>query len=166
MLSLRDMSKRFGSVTALDGCSFAIERGHMLGFLGPNGARKTTTIRAIFGLVELDEDEALWDEQPIGMVQHLRFGYMPEERGLYPRMPVAEQIEYFGRLGVDTADDVRAPRGISCPLGLLIVARVPDMNLVTRAPAPERTARRERDRRQHLSRASRVTFGGRHRAGG
>jgi ABC-2 type transport system ATP-binding protein len=97
-LDLRHGSKRFGSVQALDGCSLSLTRGRMLGFLGPNGAGKTTTMRAIFGLVELDSGELLWHGRPVGLTERLRFGYMPEERGLYPRMPVGEQLEYFGRL--------------------------------------------------------------------
>jgi ABC-2 type transport system ATP-binding protein len=97
-LELRQVSKAFGSVRALDDCSFSVARGRMLGFLGPNGAGKTTTMRAIFGLVELDGGALLWDGRPIGLRERLRFGYMPEERGLYPRMPVGEQLEYFGRL--------------------------------------------------------------------
>jgi ABC-2 type transport system ATP-binding protein len=102
MLSVRDIAKRFGAVDALGGCSFSVERGPMLGFLGPNGAGKTTAMRAIFGLVRLDAGEVLWDGRPIGLAERLRFGYMPEERGLYPRMPVGEQLEYFGRLhGLD-----------------------------------------------------------------
>ncbi|MCZ7589214.1 MAG: ATP-binding cassette domain-containing protein [Gaiella sp.] len=87
---------------ALAGCSFTVERGRMLGFLGPNGAGKTTTMRAVFGLLEPDSGDVLWDRQAIGLAERLRFGYMPEERGLYPRMRVGEQIEYFGRLhGLD-----------------------------------------------------------------
>ena len=102
MLSVADIQKRFGAVEALVGCSFTVERGCMLGFLGPNGAGKTTAMRAVFGLVELDAGELLWEARPIGLAERLRFGYMPEERGLYPRMPVGEQIAYFGRLhGLD-----------------------------------------------------------------
>ena len=97
-LALRRISKRFGAVQALDGCTFSVVPGRMLGFLGPNGAGKTTTMRAIFGLVELDAGELRWRGRAIGRSERLRFGYMPEERGLYPRMPVAEQLEYFGRL--------------------------------------------------------------------
>ena len=70
----------------------------MLGFLGPNGAGKTTTMRAIFGLVEPDSGEVRWDGRPVRLQDRLRFGYMPEERGLYPRMPVDQQLAYFGRL--------------------------------------------------------------------
>ena len=105
MLSVLDIRKRFGSVEALAGCSFNVERGRMLGFLGPNGAGKTTTMRAVFGLVELDAGEVVWDGRPIGLAERLRFGYMPEERGLYPRMPVGEQLAYFGRLhGLDRSE--------------------------------------------------------------
>ena len=105
MLSLVDIHKRFGSVEALAGCSFTVERGSMLGFLGPNGAGKTTAMRAVFGLVAPDAGELLWEGRPIGLEEHLRFGYMPEERGLYPRMPVGEQIAYFGRLhGLDAGE--------------------------------------------------------------
>jgi ABC-2 type transport system ATP-binding protein len=98
MLAIADATKRFGGVQALDACSFAVERGRMLGFLGPNGAGKTTTMRAVFGLVQLDAGAVLWDGQPVELEARLRFGYMPEERGLYPRMPVGEQLAYFGRL--------------------------------------------------------------------
>jgi ABC-2 type transport system ATP-binding protein len=102
MLRVHEISKRFGHVQALDACSFAVERGRMLGFLGPNGAGKTTTMRAIFGLVEPDSGEVRWDGRPVQLQDRLRFGYMPEERGLYPRMPVGEQVAYFGRLhGMD-----------------------------------------------------------------
>jgi ABC-2 type transport system ATP-binding protein len=102
MLTVARTSKAFGDVRALDDCSFVVERGRMLGFLGPNGAGKTTTMRAIFGLLELDSGAILWDEKPVGFAQRLRFGYMPEERGLYPRMPVREQLSYFGTLhGLD-----------------------------------------------------------------
>jgi ABC-2 type transport system ATP-binding protein len=98
VLEIADIHKRFGEVQALDGCSFAVERGRMLGFLGPNGAGKTTTMRLVFGLVEPEAGEALWDGRPIGLKERLRFGYMPEERGLYPRMPVGEQLAYFACL--------------------------------------------------------------------
>jgi ABC-2 type transport system ATP-binding protein len=102
MFSLVEAHKRFGSVEALAGCSIEIERGHVLGFLGPNGAGKTTTMRAIFGLVELDAGHVLWDGRSVGPDERLRFGYMPEERGLYPRMRVADQLAYFGCLhGLD-----------------------------------------------------------------
>jgi len=95
-------------VQALDDCSFSVARGRTLGFLGPNGAGKTTAMRAIFGLVEPEAGELSWDGRPIGPEERLRFGYMPEERGLYPRMPVADQLEYFGRLHGMRAGAARA----------------------------------------------------------
>ncbi|HZD87919.1 MAG TPA: ATP-binding cassette domain-containing protein [Gaiellaceae bacterium] len=98
MLSLFEVRKRFGAVQALDGCSFSVERGRMLGFLGPNGAGKTTAMRAVFGIVQPDGGRVLWDGAAIRLEDRLRFGYMPEERGLYPRMPVGEQVAYLGRL--------------------------------------------------------------------
>ena len=97
-LSLQHVSKRFESVQALADLSFSVERGRMLGFLGPNGAGKTTAMRAVFGLVQIDGGDVLWDGRPVQLEERLRFGYMPEERGLYPRMPVREQLEYFGQL--------------------------------------------------------------------
>ena len=93
----------------------------MLGFLGPNGAGKTTTMRAIFGLVEPDSGEVLWDGRPMQLQERLRFGYMPEERGLYPRMPVGEQVAYFGRLhghGRDRGANRRSGAGWSGSVSL------------------------------------------------
>ena len=106
-LSLRRVSKRFESVQALADLSFSVGRGRMLGFLGPNGAGKTTAMRAVFGLVQVDGGEVLWSGRPVTLTERLRFGYMPEERGLYPRMPVREQLEYFGRLHGLNADAAR-----------------------------------------------------------
>jgi ABC-2 type transport system ATP-binding protein len=74
----------------------------VFGFLGPNGAGKTTTMRAIFGLTDLDAGSVRWDGAPVGATERRRFGYMPEERGLYPNMLVGEQVQYIGRLhGMD-----------------------------------------------------------------
>jgi len=108
VLSLVDISKRFGNVQALDGCTFTVARGRMIGFLGPNGAGKTTAMRTVFGLAEPDRGEALWDGRPIERTDRLRFGYMPEERGLYPRMRVGEQLEYFAALHGLAARTARA----------------------------------------------------------
>jgi ABC-2 type transport system ATP-binding protein len=119
VLNVVDIRKRFGEVQALDGCSFTVGRGRMLGFLGPNGAGKTTAMRAIFGLVGLDAGDVLWDGQRIGLAERLRFGYMPEERGLYPRMPVGEQLAYFGCLhGLDDSAARTAARTWLERLGL------------------------------------------------
>jgi ABC-2 type transport system ATP-binding protein len=107
-LGLEHVSKRFESVQALADLSFSVERGRMLGFLGPNGAGKTTAMRAIFGLVRLDGGRVLWRGRAVALAERLRFGYMPEERGLYPRMAVREQLEYFGRLHGLEASAARA----------------------------------------------------------
>jgi ABC-2 type transport system ATP-binding protein len=91
-------SKRFGNVAALEACSFIARPGRLTGFLGPNGAGKTTAMRTIFGLVELDHGAVRWRGAPIDAEQRSQFGYMPEERGLYPRMRVRDQLVYLGRL--------------------------------------------------------------------
>jgi ABC-2 type transport system ATP-binding protein len=91
-------TKRFGSIMALDDVGLEVRPGRVVGFLGPNGAGKTTAMRAVFGLVELDEGELLWDGRPVGFEDRLGFGYMPEERGLYPRMRLGDQLAYFGSL--------------------------------------------------------------------
>ena len=95
MLEIRDLSKRYGPVVALDGATFTARTGRLVGFLGPNGSGKTTTMRCIFGLVTPDRGETRWQGRPIDQPTRLRFGYMPEQRGLYPRMKVGEQIAYF-----------------------------------------------------------------------
>jgi len=98
VLELCGLTRRFGALTALDDLSFSVPSGQVVGFLGPNGAGKTTTMRAIFGLIDLDAGAVRWNGAPVGAVQRRRFGYMPEERGLYPGMLVGEQLEYMGRL--------------------------------------------------------------------
>lgn len=110
-LQLDGLTRRFGSVMALNDLSFCVPSGQVVGFLGPNGAGKTTSMRAIFGLVELDAGTVRWDGTPVGGPQRRRFGYMPEERGLYPGMLVGEQLEYLGRLhGMSARDAATATR--------------------------------------------------------
>ena len=98
MLEINDLHKRYDDVVALDGCSFNVARGQLLGFLGPNGSGKTTTMRSVFSLVRPDSGTVRWNGDEIDTDAKLRFGYMPEQRGLYPRMKVAAQLTYFGRL--------------------------------------------------------------------
>jgi ABC-2 type transport system ATP-binding protein len=98
MLQFDGAHKRFGSLSALDGCTFEARPGRLTGFLGPNGAGKTTAMRAVFGLLQLDEGLVRWRGSPIVEADRARFGYMPEERGLYPRMRVREQLIYLGEL--------------------------------------------------------------------
>jgi len=97
MLEIQDLSKRYGNVVALDGATFTVRPGRLVGFLGPNGAGKTTTMRCIFGLARPDRGTVHWNGKPIDREARLRFGYMPEQRGLYPRMKVGEQLSYFAQ---------------------------------------------------------------------
>ncbi len=109
LLELDGLSRRFGTVQALDDLSFSVPPGEVVGFLGPNGAGKTTTMRAVFGLTELDKGSVSWKGTAVGAPERRRFGYMPEERGLYPGMLVADQVEYVGRLhGMDRPAAVAA----------------------------------------------------------
>jgi ABC-2 type transport system ATP-binding protein len=111
LLELRELRRVFGTLTALDDLSFDVPSGRVVGFLGPNGAGKTTTMRAVFGLTDLDGGEVLWNGAPVTQTERRRFGYMPEERGLYPSMLVADQLEYLGRLhGLSGTGATRATR--------------------------------------------------------
>ena len=105
MLAIQDLHKTFGNVVALDGCTFGVERGRMLGFLGPNGAGKTTAMRSIFGLIHHEKGSVTWDGNEITINERRRFGYMPEERGLYPKMKAHDQLTYLGRLRGMSASD-------------------------------------------------------------
>jgi len=111
LLELEGLRRTFGSLVALDDLTFTVPSGQVVGFLGPNGAGKTTTMRAIFGLIDLDAGVVRWNGTPVGPAQWQRFGYMPEERGLYPGMLVGEQVEYLGRLhGMSPNDAASATR--------------------------------------------------------
>ncbi len=92
------LRKRFGEVQALDGVSFAVPRGEVFGFLGANGAGKTTTMRIVLGLLHADEGQVSWDGRPASNWSRRTWGYMPEERGLYGRMTVLEQLVFFASL--------------------------------------------------------------------
>jgi ABC-2 type transport system ATP-binding protein len=105
LLELDGLTRRFGELTALDDLSFSVGAGQVVGFLGPNGAGKTTAMRAVFGLTDLDAGTVRWNGAPVGQSERRRFGYMPEERGLYPSMLVGEQLEYLGRLHGMSAPD-------------------------------------------------------------
>ena len=108
-LEIDGLRRRYGTVTALDGLSFGVPAGQVFGFLGPNGAGKTTTMRAIFGLTALDAGEIRWRGRPVDEAARRTFGYMPEERGLYPAMSLFDQVEYFARLhGMDAAAATKA----------------------------------------------------------
>jgi ABC-2 type transport system ATP-binding protein len=97
-LHVDNVSKRFGSVVALDGLDFEVARGEVFGFLGPNGAGKTTTMRIALGVVRPDAGGISWGGVPAADLPRGTWGYLPEERGLYHRMTVLDQLVYFGRL--------------------------------------------------------------------
>lgn len=98
MLELNGLSRRFGDTVALDDVSFTVPEGRLIGFVGRNGAGKTTAMRIALGVLEPDAGQVRWDGRPADRDVRRRFGYMPEERGLYPKMRVLEQLVYLGRL--------------------------------------------------------------------
>jgi ABC-2 type transport system ATP-binding protein len=98
VLELIDLSRRFGDVVALDSVSFSVAEGEMVGFVGPNGAGKTTAMRIALGVLEPDRGEVRWRGKQVDQSVRRRFGYMPEERGLYPKMRVLDQLVYLAML--------------------------------------------------------------------
>jgi ABC-2 type transport system ATP-binding protein len=105
VLDVREVGKTFGDVVALDAVSLKVGDGQIVGFLGPNGAGKSTTMRAVMGLIAIDSGQITWDGEPITAAVRRRFGYMPAERGMYPKMTVRDQLVYFARLaGLSPAD--------------------------------------------------------------
>ena len=97
-LRLEGVTKKFGDVVAVDNLSLEVASGTMYGFLGANGAGKTTTFRMILGLLEPTEGTITWNGEPIGYETSPFIGYLPEERGLYPKMGVLEQLVFLGEL--------------------------------------------------------------------
>jgi ABC-2 type transport system ATP-binding protein len=97
-LELAGLRRTFGDVVALDGLTFSVPAGALFGFVGRNGAGKTTTMRIVCGLLAADEGSVTWRGEPIDARVRARIGYMPEERGLYPKMRARELLEYFGVL--------------------------------------------------------------------
>ncbi|GIH74791.1 ABC transporter ATP-binding protein [Planobispora longispora] len=98
MIEIDDLHKRYGDKIALDGVSFSVKPGEMFGFVGANGAGKTTTMRILMGVLSADSGQVRRDGRALAFEDRRRFGYMPEERGLYQKMKVAEQVRYFGQL--------------------------------------------------------------------
>src|SRR5580692_3550889 len=118
-LEIDGLRRSYGTVTALDGLTFGVTAGQVFGFLGPNGAGKTTAMRAVFGVTALDGGEIRWRGRLVDGAARRTFGYMPEERGLYPAMELADQVEYFARLhGMDGTAAARAARHWIDRLGL------------------------------------------------
>ena len=105
MLELTGLRRTFGEVVALDDVSFVVPAGEIVGFVGPNGAGKTTAMRIALGVLTPDAGQVRWRGEPIDAGVRRRSGYMPEERGLYPKMRVLDQLVYLARLhGLATAD--------------------------------------------------------------
>jgi ABC-2 type transport system ATP-binding protein len=98
MLLIDGLRKAFGEVQALDGVSLTIQPGQVFGFLGANGAGKTTTMRIVLGFLRADAGTVTWQGREARAWPRRIWGYMPEERGLYPRMPVIDQLVYFASL--------------------------------------------------------------------
>jgi ABC-2 type transport system ATP-binding protein len=97
-LEIDALFKRYGDVVALRDMSFDVRAGELFGFVGSNGAGKTTTMRIALGVLSADSGECRWDGKPIDLDTRRHIGYMPEERGLYPKMKVGEQLVYLARL--------------------------------------------------------------------
>jgi ABC-2 type transport system ATP-binding protein len=97
-LKVRGLTKRYEGLTAVDRLDLTVPSGKVFGFLGPNGAGKTTTMRALLGMTTIDSGTMTWNDAPITSSTRRMIGYMPQERGLYARMRVKEQIIYFGQL--------------------------------------------------------------------
>jgi ABC-2 type transport system ATP-binding protein len=107
LLRIEGLTKRYGRTVAADGVTFSVQPGEMFGFVGANGAGKTTTMRIIMGILTPDSGHVTWQDRELTHDVRRSFGYMPEERGLYQKMKVAEQIEYFGRLYGLSATEAR-----------------------------------------------------------
>ncbi|MHB1569680.1 MAG: ABC transporter ATP-binding protein [Solirubrobacteraceae bacterium] len=118
-LELVGLRRSFGDLVAVDDLSFTIPAGRLFGFVGRNGAGKTTTMRIVCGLLSPDAGSVLWRGARIDQIARTRIGYMPEERGLYPKMRVADQLEYFAVLhGASHAQGRAAARRWLDRLGL------------------------------------------------
>ena len=97
-LELRGIQKRYGDLVAVRDLSMDVRPGEVFGFVGSNGAGKTTTMRIVLGVLDADGGTVLWDGSPMNFDTRRRIGYMPEERGLYPKMRIGEQLRYLGQL--------------------------------------------------------------------
>ena len=118
-LEILNVARSFGDRVALDGVSFDVAPGVLTGLLGPNGAGKTTLLRIMLGVFNPDRGEVRYDGRPVGEETRRRWGYMPQERGLYPGMPAGDQVVHFGRLhGLSRRDATRRARGLLEELGL------------------------------------------------
>ena len=119
MLEIQHVSRSFSERLVLDDISFNVPRGALTGFVGANGAGKTTTMRIIMGLLSATSGEVLLNGAELGGATRANFGYMPEERGLYPKQPVIDQLVYLGQLhGLSRADAKRRALDLLARFGL------------------------------------------------
>ncbi|MBB4826543.1 ABC-2 type transport system ATP-binding protein [Sporosarcina luteola] len=108
-LLLNNVTKKFGDFTAVDKLDLTVQEGTMYGFLGANGAGKTTTFRMVLGLLTPNEGTITWNGKTISYATSPEIGYLPEERGLYPKMKVEDQLVFLGELrGMKKADAKRS----------------------------------------------------------
>lgn len=106
MLEIKGLTKTFGDMTAVDDVSFTIPDGKILGLIGQNGAGKSTTFRLILNFLDQDKGTILWNNQPITEKDYDIIGYLPEERGLYPKVTIEDQLIYFGKLRGKTKKEI------------------------------------------------------------
>ncbi|MER2109848.1 MAG: ABC transporter ATP-binding protein [Desemzia incerta] len=107
MLEAKNLKKSFGDLTAVNDVSFTIKQGEILGMIGQNGAGKTTTFRLILDFLTADSGEVLWNGKPLTKEDYNIIGYLPEERGLYPKVTIEDQLIYFARLRGKTKKEVK-----------------------------------------------------------
>lgn len=107
-LKIEHITKTFGNFTAVNDVSFDVKMGTIFGFLGTNGAGKTTTMRMILDIIRADSGSITWNGTPTRDLARERFGYLPEERGLYPKMEVEDQLLFIGQLYGASKRDVQA----------------------------------------------------------
>jgi ABC-2 type transport system ATP-binding protein len=118
-LEIEDLFQQFGERVAVDHLDAVVGAGEIVGLVGRNGAGKTTTMRAVMGILDPSGGTIRWSGHPVTADVRRRFGYMPEERGLYPQMRVLDQLVYFGRLhGLDRSAAAESARRWIERLGL------------------------------------------------
>jgi len=114
ILSLKNVVKQYHNHRAVDGVSFDIPKGSIFGLLGPNGAGKTSLIRIITTITGADSGEVYLDGEKINADSPSKIGYMPEERGLYKKMKVGEQLMYLAQLRGMSRSDASIRKSKSC----------------------------------------------------
>lgn len=106
MLEVKNVTKMFGDFTAVSNVSFTVPKGTILGLIGQNGAGKTTTFRLILNFLTKNQGEILIDGHPLTEKDYNIIGYLPEERGLYPKITIQDQLLYFARLRGKTKAEI------------------------------------------------------------